>query len=106
MRIVDSNNLGNTNSAKTGRTEDPRSIDTAGKSGSAARKGSSGTDSVELSSLTDRISQTMQAAAASRSQRISELTAAVRSGSYQVDGKAISHALVNEAISSGLSGTP
>jgi flagellar biosynthesis anti-sigma factor FlgM len=106
MRIVDSTNLGNTTPAQTGRTGELNSVDSSGRSGSARKNGASAGDSVELSSFTDRLSRTMQEAAVSREQRISQLTAAVRSGSYQVDPAAVSHAMVNEAISSGGSGTP
>src|ERR1039458_4789553 len=53
------------------------------------------TDSVQLSGFTDRLSQIMQEAATSRAQRITEMTAAVRSGSYQVDAKAVSQDLVS-----------
>jgi flagellar biosynthesis anti-sigma factor FlgM len=101
MRIVDSTNLGNATPAQTGRAREVHPNDSKGKIGSAARTGSSASDSVELSGFTDRLSRTMQDAAASRTQRVTELTAAVRSGTYQVDAKAVSHAMVSQAISSG-----
>jgi flagellar biosynthesis anti-sigma factor FlgM len=101
MRIVDTTNLGNTTPAQTGRTGELRSIDSGGKPGSVPRKGSSATDSVQLSGFTDRLSQIMQEAAVNRAQRVTELTAVVRSGSYQVDAKAVSHDMVSLAISSG-----
>ena len=101
MKIVDTNNVGNTTSAQTGRTGELHSIDRAGKHGSAD-KSPGLKDSVELSGFTGRLSQTMQDATINRAQRISELTAAVRSGSYQVDAAAVSQAMVNQAISSGI----
>ena len=104
MRIVDSTNLGNTTPAQTGRAGAVHPNDPKGKIGSAPRTGSSTSDSVELSGFTDRLSRTMQDAAVSRAQRVTELTAAVRSGTYQVDPKAISHAMVSQAISSGGNG--
>lgn len=103
MRIVDSTNLGNTTPAQTGRTGELRSIDSGGKTGSAKRSASSATDSVQLSGFADRLSRTMQEAATTRTQRISQLSAAVSSGAYHVDAKAISQAMVGEAISSGSS---
>lgn len=106
MRIVDSTNLGNAAPAQTGRTGGLQSIDSAGKNGSALRKSSSSADSVELSSFADRLSQTMQASSASRAQRISALTSAVRSGTYQVDPQAVSHSMVSQAISSSSGGKP
>lgn len=101
MRIVDTTNLGNTTPAQTGRAAELRSIDSGGKAGSVSKKGSATADSVQLSGFADRIAQTMQDAAVSRAQRVSELTAAVRSGSYQVDAKAVSHDIVSQAIASG-----
>lgn len=104
MRIIDSTNLGNTTPVQTGRTGELRSIDSGGKAGSA-RKGAPAADSAQLSGFADRLSRTMQDAALSRAQRVAELTETVRSGSYQVDAKAVSHAMVNQAISSGSSGS-
>ncbi len=101
MRIVDSTTVGNAAPAQTGRTGALQSIDSAGKHASALTKGSSATDSVQLSGFADRLSQTLQTAAASRAQRISELTAAVRSGTYQADAQAISRSMVSQALSSG-----
>jgi flagellar biosynthesis anti-sigma factor FlgM len=105
MRIVDSTNLGNTTPVQTGRPGEVRSTDPAGRTGSAQRA-SSGTDTVQLSSFADRLSRTTEEAAANRAQHIVELTAAVRSGSYQVDARTISHAMVSGAISSDSTGAP
>ena len=106
MRIVDSTNLGNTTPEQTGRAGELHSADPIGKSGYAPRQGYTAPDSVELSGFTDRLSRTMQDAATSRTRRVSEVSAAVRSGSYQVNAEAVSHALVNQAISSGSTGKP
>lgn len=104
MRIVDSTNLGNTAPTQTGRAGELRAVDSGGKTGSGPRKASSTSDSVELSGFAARISQTMEAATASRAQRVSALTDAVRSGSYQVDPSAVSHSMVSQAISSASNG--
>jgi len=104
MRIVESTNLGNTAPAQTGRTGALQSIDSSGKGATALRKSSSTSDSVHLSGFADRLSQTVQAEAASRAQRIGELTAAVRAGTYRADPQAISHAMVTQATTSGLRG--
>ncbi len=101
MRIVDSTQLGNTAPTQTGRTGALQTIDSAGKDAAVIRKGFSASDSVHLSGFADRLSQTVQAAAVSRAQRMSDLTAAVRSGTYQVDAKAISHSMVSQSVSSG-----
>ena len=103
MRIVDSTNLGNSTPVQTGRTGELYPIDRAGKNSFTAKTSSTG-DSVDLSSFTGRLSQTMQEASATRANRIEALSASVRSGSYQVDAAAVSHAMVSQAISSGSSG--
>ena len=46
----------------------------------------------------------MQAASASRVERVAQLTASVQSGSYKVDSQALSHSMVSQAISSGTGG--
>jgi anti-sigma28 factor (negative regulator of flagellin synthesis) len=43
----------------------------------------------------------MQSDAASRTQRVAQLAAAVQSGTYQVDPMAVSRAIVDQAISTG-----
>ena len=106
MRIIDSSNLGNTAPAQTGRTGEVRSIDSGAKSVSGARKVSSASDSVNLSSFSERIGQTMANAETARSQRVAQIGAAVRSGTYQVDANAVSHSLVNHALMAGSDEAP
>jgi len=100
MRIIDSNHLENTTSAQTGRSGDTSSVTSAGKNGSsAAGKTGGSADRVELSGFSGRVSQTLQTDASSRAQRVAQLSALVRSGKYQVDSKAVSKAIVDQAIS-------
>jgi anti-sigma28 factor (negative regulator of flagellin synthesis) len=47
------------------------------------------------------VSKTLAAGSSNRSQRVSELTQAVRSGTYQVDGAAVSRAMVDQALAMG-----
>jgi flagellar biosynthesis anti-sigma factor FlgM len=107
MRINDTNGLGNgvgnLGATQTGRSESP-SVVSPGKSGSGSGKTGSSSDRVELSSFTGRMSQTMQADAASRAQRVSQIAAAVRSGTYKVDSMAVSKAIIDQAVASGTSG--
>jgi anti-sigma28 factor (negative regulator of flagellin synthesis) len=98
MRIIDSNNIGHTGAAEAGRAGEAKTV-TDGKVG-RSNKGSSGAggDSLQLSGLAGRISSALQADSVSHSRRLSELSAAVRSGNYQVDSHAVSRALVDRAI--------
>jgi len=104
MQIVNSPNIGNATPSQAGRAGGVHSIDSAGKNGAGLRNGSPTADSVELSSFSERLSRTMQAASAKQSQRITDLTAAVRSGQYQMDSQIVSHAMVSQAISAGNGG--
>ena len=104
MQIVNSPNIGNATPSQAGRTGGVQPIDASGKNGPALRTGPPTADSVELSSFSERLSRTMQAASAKQSQRITALTAAVRSGQYQMDSQVVSHAMVSQAISAGNGG--
>jgi anti-sigma28 factor (negative regulator of flagellin synthesis) len=105
MRI-DSNNLGNLGPSQAERSGETPAIVSPGKNGSAGKTGASA-DRVELSGFTGRVSESLQADAASRGQRVSQLAAAVRSGTYKLDSRAVSGAVVDDAISAcGSGGTP
>jgi anti-sigma28 factor (negative regulator of flagellin synthesis) len=101
MPVIDSNNFGNTAPAQTGYTGGTQSVNPSPKGGSRATGSVSGGDSVELSRFTGRIATGLQAALASREQRVRELASAVRSGNYQIDSQAVSRALVEQAITGG-----
>ena len=60
-----------------------------------------GSDSVSLSKLVSKVSQSFQADSSSRSLRVSQIAEAVQSGTYQVDSLAVSRSLIDQAISSG-----
>ena len=104
MQIVNSPNIENATPSQTERAGGVYPIDSASKNGRALRNGPLIADSVELSSFSERLSRTMQAASAQQSQRITDLTAAVRSGQYQMDSQIVSHAMVSQAISAGNGG--
>jgi flagellar biosynthesis anti-sigma factor FlgM len=105
MRI-DSNNLGNLGPSQAGRSSETPAIVAPDKNGSGVGKTGTGADRVELSGFTGRVSESLQSDAASRAQRVSQLTAAVRSGTYKVDSLAVSRALIDQAIApSGSGGT-
>ena len=105
MRIYDSNQLGNLGTAQTGRSNETPSIVSPGKKDSGVGKSGTGADRVELSGFSGKVSQTLQADATSRAQRVSQIASAVRSGNYKVDSMAVSKAIINQAITtSGTSG--
>jgi flagellar biosynthesis anti-sigma factor FlgM len=99
MRINDQNGSGNALTQSNG-TSSVNRVDRNGDAKPASTAGSS-SDSVQISGLAGQLSKTMQIGSADRSQRVSELAQAVRSGSYQVDGAAVSHAMVDHAMSMG-----
>jgi flagellar biosynthesis anti-sigma factor FlgM len=98
MRIVDTNQPGNTIPLQSGRTGATRPVP-AGESNGSSGKVSQNSDSIELSGLSGRVSQTLQADSASRAEKVNQIAAAVQSGTYQVDAKAVSKAIVDHALS-------
>ena len=101
MRVNDQNGRGNALTQTNGTS----SVSRADRNGDAkpASTAGSGSDSVQISGLAGQLSKTMQAGSGNRAQRVSELTQAVRSGTYQVDGAAVSRAMVDQALAMGKS---
>src|ERR1044072_7661502 len=89
---VDQRNL--TGAAATGRARESQSIGRDGRSVSSANSGGSGSDQVELSSL----SRALHANANARSARIDQLTEQYQAGQYQQDPGEISKSMISEAI--------
>lgn len=100
MRIVDNNNPGPAPTDQTTRTTGTQATGTTAK-GTSTTASSAAPDGLQLSRFAGTLSQVMQSDSATRSQRVSQLAAAVKSGTYQVDSAAVSRALVNHAISTG-----
>jgi anti-sigma28 factor (negative regulator of flagellin synthesis) len=98
MRIVDNNSPANMPLGQAGRTAETQATGSTGKSGSNAPL-PGGTDGLKLSRFTGTISQAIQGDSATRSQRVAQLSAAYKSGSYHVDPAAVSRAIVDHAIS-------
>jgi flagellar biosynthesis anti-sigma factor FlgM len=100
MRINDQNGRGN---ALTTPTNGTSSVGRANSNtdGQTASTSGSGSDSVQISGIAGQVSKTLAAGSSNRSQRVSELTQAVRSGTYQVDGAAVSRAMVDQALAMG-----
>ena len=99
MRINDQNGQANALTPTGGASSVGRS-ERGGDARPASTSGSS-SDSVEISGIAGQLTKSLQAGSSGRSQRVSELAHAVRSGTYQVDGAAVSHAMVDHAISMG-----
>ncbi len=100
MKIQDSANLSNlapsTDLAKTAATQSVRS--TTGGSGASQTQRTS--DQVSLSDFASKISSQLDASAASRAERVSQLAAAYQSGSYQPDLSAVSKSIVDASVGS------
>jgi flagellar biosynthesis anti-sigma factor FlgM len=100
MRIVDNNNPGPAPADQTTRTTGTQATGAAAK-GSSASASSEAPDGLQLSRFAGTLSQVMQSDSATRSQRVAQLAAAVKSGTYQVDSAAVSRSIVDHAISTG-----
>lgn len=78
-----------------GRTQELSTSTTGSRPSSGASSG--GEDQVQISSL----SSSLAAHGSERAARVSALVAAVQSGSYQVNSKDVSRALVDHALQAG-----
>lgn len=63
------------------------------------------TDQVQLSDLSGKISRTLEADASARTQRVQELAASVRAGTYVVNEHAVSRAIISESLAASNAGT-
>ena len=93
--------LSGSSAAETSRTQDVVQI--GSHSSNAASRSGGPTDSVEISSLFNRISDASNSLEAAQNKRVNYLTQLYQSGRYQVDSAAVSRALVSQAL--GSSGT-
>lgn len=101
MRIVDSTNTGNSASAQTSRAGQTQATQPAGGGAAQRGKGAESSDRVELSGFSGRVAEALRTDSQDRAGRVAKIAQAVQSGAYKVDARAVSHALVNEAISTG-----
>ena len=99
MRIQDNSNVG---PAALGQTAPAQGANSTAK-GSTVQPSSQTADGLELSNLAGSLSKIMQSDSASRAERVAQLTAAVRAGTYQVDPQAVSRAMVDHIISASQS---
>jgi len=103
MRITDQNSQVSTTSTQPQRVGGAQATGSSSQTQSGSQI-SSGGDQTEFSGFLSRLSQNLQSDTTSRAQRVSQLAAAVQSGSYKVDSAALSRTLVDQAISAGSAG--
>jgi flagellar biosynthesis anti-sigma factor FlgM len=100
MRITDQNPQVSTTSVQPQRAAGAQATGSSGQSKSGNQVSSEG-DQAEFSGFLSQLSRNLQTDSAGRAQRVSQLAAAVQSGSYKVDSAALSKTLVDQAISAG-----
>ena len=98
MRVDDRNALDG-GIQQPGRSLESQRVDVVSLSRATGPNASASVDRLQLSSLTDRISQTMDSMTVAESRRAEQLHAAFQSGRYTVDSETLSKALVNEMMS-------
>jgi flagellar biosynthesis anti-sigma factor FlgM len=99
MRI-DNNNSGNNALGQTARAAETQPVKSAAKGEATSATPSDG-DALQLSRFAGTISEVLQSDSTRRAQRVAQLQASVESGTYEVDGTAVSQALTDQAISPG-----
>jgi len=97
MRVNDSH-LNGANGLQPSHTTETQEAGRVGSNSGAQVSESAGGDRTEISSLTGRISQTLAAHTAERSQRIEKLAKDYSAGRYQANSRSTSGAIVRDAI--------
>ncbi len=97
MRI-DNQNLNGATGIQPGRPNETTSVDNLTSTPATQGSGSAGGDSADISSLAGNLSQTLASQAVGRAQRIQELAQQYSAGTYRPDARAVSSALVEDAI--------
>jgi flagellar biosynthesis anti-sigma factor FlgM len=99
MKIYDSN-LSGAAAGGAQRTQETQQTERSG-SGRKAELTGEGGDRVELSGSLGRLSRVLSSFQSHRADRVQRLAAQYQSGNYQIDSKAISGAMISEALSEG-----
>lgn len=100
MKVSDPN-LTSLTSAGASRTRETLTVG-EGRNRAAESRERGGSDQVQLSSLGHRLRE-LSSNSPEHTARVAQLESAVASGRYQVDAKAVSAAMVNDALRPGLS---
>ena len=92
---IQSDTVGGTGAPETRRAEEDF---LSGSSGRAARAAGRGADRVEISALSQVISDASAAHQTRQAERVSQLGRLYRSGAYAPDPAQVSHAMINHAL--------
>lgn len=105
MRI-DNRPLAENQAAESGQTSNLQELKRPGASWLHEAGSGSGADRVELSDLTGALARALSSAASERASRMEHLGREVERGSYQVDSRTLSRAIVAEMQAAGHNETP
>jgi len=106
MRVQDLYGVGGTEAGQpaapqTGKAQPKEAVAPEGNSSEAAAAAAPGSDHVQLSDLTGRLSRMLGPEDPERAARLERLAAEVQSGRYRVDPLAVSRHLLDEALRGG-----
>jgi len=106
MRVQDLYGVGGAEAGQpaapqAGKAQPTDAVAPKGGPSEAAREAPPGSDQVQLSDLTGKLSGLLGAENPERAARLERLAAEVQSGGYRVDALAISRRLVDEALRGG-----
>jgi anti-sigma28 factor (negative regulator of flagellin synthesis) len=95
---VDDRNLNGAAGLQPGRTAETQETDRLGSTAGAPASQPGSSDRAEISSLAGRISGTLSALSAQRAERVSALAKQYSAGSYRMDSKSTSSAIIQDAL--------
>lgn len=98
MRI-ESNPVGQSATPPSGRAAETQPVQAPAQGSGEEKTGD--VDRVEISGLASRVAETLEDQAGPHAERIDALSADVQAGTYQLDSQALSHALIDQALSAG-----
>ena len=98
---VDDRNLAGSQAAQSGQANQAHQVDRANEPKLTEGRSAAGADRVEISDLTGDLARALEAAGRERSGRMAQLAQEHAAGSYQVDARAVSRAIVAEMRAEG-----
>ncbi|MBM3746375.1 MAG: flagellar biosynthesis anti-sigma factor FlgM [Acidobacteria bacterium] len=106
MRVPDLYGVGDADAGQSAATQASKArqaeqVTPKGAQADPAARAARESDQVQLSDLTERLSQMLGTSDPDRAARLERLAAEVQSGKYQVDAAAVSRKLVDEALRGG-----
>lgn len=101
MNIIDNLDLSGSNAAQAAKTAASGAVERGRRADTQKTSPTASGDQVRLSGLSGKIADTMNADAAGRASRVAALSAAVRGGTYRVNVRALSGAMINESLAGG-----